>query len=766
MKQHVHSRSTRTLYYLLLEPALLVFTACTGNTGTIGESSNSGLTCTPYTDEEFCASLNKNCDEVMNLDNCGQTRTSVNCGSCFLPQTCGGGGTPNVCGCTPETNTEFCARLGTTCGLSTGMDNCGLARTVTDCGPCSSDQWCTTEQSCATCNTPEHCGPTCQSCSTQGNNKDCINSTCGCDGPEDCSQTDTCLGGTCTGCSPDCADKCEGASDGCGGTCNGPCPSGQWCREQVCTTCTIPTHCGTSCTDCTTQSNNNDCIGGLCGCNGPEDCSSTDTCVGETCIGCAPNCVGKCGGVSDGCGGTCSATCPSLCPDGTCNGTEDCLSCEADCGICAATYYVNATGGSDTSNGTTEALAWRTLAKVNNTTFSPGDRILLKRGETWTGTLEPHSSGSAGRYITFGAYGSGNRPIVDGTTSSTSLALWNGTYHHLRFQNIDFNGSNYINYGAVSAQSHDLYFYDCIFRNGKNGGFLAWSESGAEIYNIVVDSCTAYNNTKSGIMISSATGAEGPHDCVVDNCIAYNNGTNQWADHGIYIRYGGIVRNSTSFNNPVGAGIKVNSEGIHSPYTPVVYNNVCYGNFIGLYAVNTGAIYYNNLVYDNQYNVNFDSDSHDMIFVFNTIINSGSGGYAFRIEANMANTVIKNNLIIQDRSVSPFYVYNGLSLSTLDYLAANNSIDYNVFYTDGNITTKVFKDADGSYGWTEWIGLQGSPDSHSTFLGAPPDVVLPYTDMHPTLGGNLKGAGMKITGYSLDKDGVVRADPPTPGCYE
>jgi hypothetical protein len=79
----------------------------------------------------------------------------------------------------------------------------------------------------------------------------------------------------------------------------------------------------------------------------------------------------------------------------------------------AATYYVSITG-SDTNPGT-QAQPWKTIAKVNVSSFSPGDSILFKRGETWSETLIPPSSGSAGSPITFGAYGTGDLPTIDGT---------------------------------------------------------------------------------------------------------------------------------------------------------------------------------------------------------------------------------------------------------------------------------------------------------------------------------------------------------------
>ena len=60
-------------------------------------------------------------------------------------------------------------------------------------------------------------------------------------------------------------------------------------------------------------------------------------------------------------------------------------------------YYVDASGGSDTNPGTSEAAAWKTLAKVNTMTFSQGDKILLRAGETWVEQIRPKGSGVNGR---------------------------------------------------------------------------------------------------------------------------------------------------------------------------------------------------------------------------------------------------------------------------------------------------------------------------------------------------------------------------------
>jgi hypothetical protein len=86
----------------------------------------------------------------------------------------------------------------------------------------------------------------------------------------------------------------------------------------------------------------------------------------------------------------------------------------------ATTYYV-AAAGSDTNNGTSSSTPWQTIAKVNAATFSPGDSVLFNRGDAWYGTaLTVPSAGSSGNPITFGAYGTGANPILQGSTFLTT----------------------------------------------------------------------------------------------------------------------------------------------------------------------------------------------------------------------------------------------------------------------------------------------------------------------------------------------------------
>jgi hypothetical protein len=76
------------------------------------------------------------------------------------------------------------------------------------------------------------------------------------------------------------------------------------------------------------------------------------------------------------------------------------------------TYYVK-NSGNDSLDGLSDATAWETLAKVQATSFGPGDNIYLKRGDWWAEDLIFRSSGESYNVITLGAYGTGERPIIN-----------------------------------------------------------------------------------------------------------------------------------------------------------------------------------------------------------------------------------------------------------------------------------------------------------------------------------------------------------------
>lgn len=189
------------------------------------------------------------------------------------------------------------------------------------------------------------------------------------------------------------------------------------------------------------------------------------------------------------------------------------------------TYYVDAVAGSDSASGTSSAAAWKTLAKVNATTFQPGDSILFHTDQTWAGQLAPKGSGSAtAGPITIASYGGGSRPRIDagglaGSNSCTGAAAL--LFTNQQYWTID--GLEIVNDSGTDNLSGKVRAGICMTNGSGN-------KSGITITNNYIHdvngcfTCTGYDGHLNGGIIVVATNsllAGGDYDDVyiADNTI-------------------------------------------------------------------------------------------------------------------------------------------------------------------------------------------------------------------------------------------------------
>ena len=149
-------------------------------------------------------------------------------------------------------------------------------------------------------------------------------------------------------------------------------------------------------------------------------------------------------------------------------------------------YFVDAVNGSDTNPGTSETSAWKTISKVNKSSFNPGDKILFKCGEIWREQLNIPSSGSADSPMLFGCYGSGAKPIIDGAdlvsgwTGAGLSNVWQaacGTNPYV----VMFDGTKGANVTAKTALSSSTEWYwegDMLFVYSTSSPDSAYSNPG------------------------------------------------------------------------------------------------------------------------------------------------------------------------------------------------------------------------------------------------------------------------------------------------
>jgi hypothetical protein len=205
----------------------------------------------------------------------------------------------------------------------------------------------------------------------------------------------------------------------------------------------------------------------------------------------------------------------------------------------AATYYADSQHGRDSHAGTSPAAAWRSLIKINQTTFQPGDSLLLKSGSPWTGQLWPKGSGREGQPITLGKYGDGPKPAIHGAGEvEDTLLLENQEYWEVR----DLEITNRASKPAVRRGVHVA---------GKNAG---------ELHHIYLRSLTVHNvsgiddSKENGGIIYTSDGKLKPTRFVdlrlEDNHVFHTdrNGISGWSTHwgrsNWYPSLGVVVRNN------------------------------------------------------------------------------------------------------------------------------------------------------------------------------------------------------------------------------
>ncbi|WP_084702153.1 right-handed parallel beta-helix repeat-containing protein [Amycolatopsis alba] len=88
-----------------------------------------------------------------------------------------------------------------------------------------------------------------------------------------------------------------------------------------------------------------------------------------------------------------------------------------------ATYFVDCQRGSDEASGTRAAAPWASVAKASARTYAPGDRVVFRAGTRCDGMFAPKGSGTPGKPITVGSYGSGAKPAIDAHGALAAVLL-------------------------------------------------------------------------------------------------------------------------------------------------------------------------------------------------------------------------------------------------------------------------------------------------------------------------------------------------------
>jgi hypothetical protein len=306
-------------------------------------------------------------------------------------------------------------------------------------------------------------------------------------------------------------------------------------------------------------------------------------------------------------------------------------------------FYVSS-GGSDSNTvaqAQSTATPWRTFAGVNAnmSAFQPGDSILFKRGETFTDrTLTIGKSGISGRPITFGAYGTGDKPIFTFTFSGTSnnvVSITNRSY--LNFENwnitdplqpdvsgqtnvargIALNGASYINVSnldfsyigiGMNCVGNNCSMTNCYYTQGRmvrntprdvnpdddfGGNPIVLVGSDNQVLNNLFTECWAqsfdYGRDGGAVEFFGVSSSRS----VNNNLIAYNTfyHTNGWAEFGAEKALSG---DSTAYDNKFYYNKIINCGGMYAHWQ----NPQPTGNTFSIKM--SGTEFYNNILVINE----------------------------------------------------------------------------------------------------------------------------------------------------------------------
>ena len=263
----------------------------------------------------------------------------------------------------------------------------------------------------------------------------------------------------------------------------------------------------------------------------------------------------------------------------------------------AATYYVDssvtdtnvasATPDFTTYNSATFATTggsssvYKTIADLNAKSFSAGDNIYFRRGQTWNEQLTISQSGTSGNQITFGAFGSGNKPIIDGQ-NTRSYAITTNAFNYITLQDLQIQNATWANFWSdVVSSGAVLTNIDSVggvrgiwFRKPSNSTFTNITATNAssmcfqlgqlgtnvtingitasgcsgypgiylnQLTNVTASNLTAIDNLVTGIMFQDITGTWNISDVISGGLNNGNTGA------GIHI-LGAVAGNNANFN--------------------------------------------------------------------------------------------------------------------------------------------------------------------------------------------------------------------------
>jgi hypothetical protein len=351
-------------------------------------------------------------------------------------------------------------------------------------------------------------------------------------------------------------------------------------------------------------------------------------------------------------------------------------------------YYISSTG-SDNNNGTSQQTAWKSLEKVNATTFKPGDKILFEANSIFEGTLSINNSGTSKQPILFGSYGNGKAIINTGN---------NDGIKGFNVSNIHITGFIVKGNGVKDNNGNGIHFYS--------------DDTVSNPQNIIIEKCDAsgFHNIGIAVGCGQKENIKGYKNVRILNCNAFENGLAGISSYGSYTGFQNMnfyIAHCKTYNNRGIPGKTKNHSGngivmgevdsllieYCEAYENGADNSSEAGGPVGIWVwMCKNAVIQHCISHDNHAGLTKDGGGFDIdggssycTIQYNYSYNNEGAGYLLAEYGALfpfTNNIIRFNISENDGRKNN---YGGIGIwgASADYKVTNSYVYNNTIYSDG-----------------------------------------------------------------------------------
>lgn len=224
----------------------------------------------------------------------------------------------------------------------------------------------------------------------------------------------------------------------------------------------------------------------------------------------------------------------------------------------ASKVYISSSTGDDNNDGLTPETAFQTLEKVNSLVLLPGDSLLFKSGDTFTGKLLiQNEGGNNEKPIVIGNYEEGELPVLDGDGYLSAIHIINSGFLHFSNLEIKNDGGP-----AKPGESEDLRYGMYLQNTFTDGTYFEHFRFTNLVFKNIYPTTQITDNDQTGVnahaIITSGSWGDDIHPTRFEDVLIENCYFTRTARHAVVLKaINNLVIRNNLFEHVGGAGMVI-----------------------------------------------------------------------------------------------------------------------------------------------------------------------------------------------------------------